>query len=42
MTKLKTISKVEPKWKKSTKIRTKWLFKPYLNYVLREGLGLAS
>jgi len=29
MTKLKTISKVGSKWKKSTKTRTKWLFKPY-------------
>jgi len=27
-TKLKTFSKVGPKWKKSTKTRTKWLFKP--------------
>ena len=30
-TKLKTISKVGPKWKKSTKTRTKWLFKPNNN-----------
>jgi len=28
MTKLKTISKVRPKWKKSTKTRTRRIFKP--------------
>jgi len=28
MTKMKTFSKIRPKWKKSSKTRTKRLFKP--------------